>query len=175
MRAIAFLGDSLTEYFDWQRRFPEYEVINLGLAGETVQGLRFRVGHIRFDPVPDRIFIMSGANNIAMEDYDITPDFGRIVRELKQRVPTAHLIIQSMLPLALPWINNEMIVRINRELASLSAKLGVDFLDIHRSFVDADSMPLPGLLLDDGVHLSDSGYEVWSGAVEEYLLIQISR
>jgi len=32
-KRIAFIGDSLTEYFDWQNRFPEYEVMNLGIAG----------------------------------------------------------------------------------------------------------------------------------------------
>lgn len=42
-----FIGNSLTEYFNWQQCFPDYHVINVGSAGETVEGLRGRMDGIR--------------------------------------------------------------------------------------------------------------------------------
>jgi len=38
-KTILFIGDSLTEFFDWQKRFPGHKVVNLGSAGETVETL----------------------------------------------------------------------------------------------------------------------------------------
>ncbi len=64
---LLFIGDSLIEYFDWQERFPKNSVYNMGVAGETVEGLyaRLQVVYLQLD-TPDAIFIMSGINNLAM-------------------------------------------------------------------------------------------------------------
>jgi lysophospholipase L1-like esterase len=68
---ILFLGHSLIEFFDWQKRFPAHTVRNLGVAGESVEGLLSRLdGIIKTYPEADLIFIMTGINNIAMEDFD---------------------------------------------------------------------------------------------------------
>jgi lysophospholipase L1-like esterase len=77
---LVFIGDSLTEWFDWQRRFPDYTVTNLGISGEPIEGLLERRDRIRSQLTdPDYIFLMTGINNIAMEQYDITGPFREIV------------------------------------------------------------------------------------------------
>jgi len=166
---IFFLGDSLTEYFDWQARFPEHEVLNLGLSGETVQGLSARIRRIMGSAsAPDIIFIMTGINNIAMEDYDILPDYERILKSLKLAYPSAIIIVQSVLP-ATMWVDNRKIESINQQLNELSKKIGLSFLDVYRGFVDEAGAPKPECLEEDGVHLSRKGYEVWSSIVAEFL------
>ena len=40
---LLFIGDSLIQFFDWQKRFPAYQITNLGVAGESVQGLLARI------------------------------------------------------------------------------------------------------------------------------------
>ena len=64
-RNLVFIGDSLTQWFDWQRRFPDDAVMNLGISGETVEGLLSRREAIR-EKVhnPDIIFLMSGINDL---------------------------------------------------------------------------------------------------------------
>jgi len=59
---LLFIGDSLIEYFDWQERFPKNAVYNMGVAGETVEGLyaRLPVIYTQLD-VLDAIFIMSAS------------------------------------------------------------------------------------------------------------------
>jgi len=37
------MGDSLIEFFNWQERFPDREVFNYGIAGETAEGLLARL------------------------------------------------------------------------------------------------------------------------------------
>ncbi len=55
MKNIVFIGDSLTGYFDWQKRFPDYDVKNLGIGGETVEGLMGRMDRIISVPTKTRI------------------------------------------------------------------------------------------------------------------------
>lgn len=68
MKKLLFLGDSLVEFFNWQERFPGYQVTNAGVAGETVQGLLRRTRESVTEKVPPHwISIMIGTNNLAAE------------------------------------------------------------------------------------------------------------
>ncbi|MEW5746500.1 MAG: GDSL-type esterase/lipase family protein [Nitrospirota bacterium] len=171
-KRVVFIGDSLTEYYDWQQRFPSYEVDNLGIAGETVEGLLGRVDKIitiigRHNP--EALFIMTGINNIAMEDYAITGICREVVKRLAAAFPEAKIVVQSILPVELPWVESGKIQEINKALKEVAREVGGAYLDVYASFVDKQGKPDRSCLLDDGVHLSGRGYEVWSAIVESFL------
>ncbi len=169
-KRIAFIGDSLTEYFDWQSRFPEYDVMNLGIAGEIVEGLLGRIDRIISSiKNPDYIFIMTGINNIAMEDFDILEPYKRIVSELSSKFKDAVIVVQSILPVNLYWIDNSVIKALNKNLQDIAKEFKAEYLDVFPLFVDSNGRPNGEYLLDDGVHSSDKGYDVWAKVVEEFL------
>lgn len=167
---LVFIGDSLTEWYDWQARFPEYRVMNLGISGETIEGLLDRRDLLR-DRIdaPNIIFLMTGINNILSELYDITVPYREIVRNLTTWYKGAKVVVQSLLPVDMPWISNETIRTINRHLSDLAREQDADYLDVYSHFVDKNGKPIRGLLSDDGVHLANKGYAVWASAVGEYL------
>ncbi len=167
---LLFLGDSLTEFFDWERRFPEHEIHNLGVAGETVQGLLRRLARVLSYPVsPDVVFVMTGANNIAMEDFSIVDSYREAVERIRSGFPGARVVVQSVLPFDMSWVDNRVIQRINSSLEDIAAERGAEYLDVFRLFVDSKGRPIDGHLLDDGVHISDKGYAVWADAVGRFL------
>ncbi len=167
---LTFIGDSLTEFYDWQERFPEYRVTNLGVAGETVEGLLDRLDRVRSRiNNPDIIFIMTGINNIAMERYDITETYREIVRRLTAWFKHSKIVVQSVLPARLEWINNNVIQDINRHLKQTAREFSAEYLDVYSLFIDAAGNPKSEYLLDDGVHLSEKGYQVWAKEVERFL------
>jgi lysophospholipase L1-like esterase len=174
-RKLIFIGDSLTEYFDWQSRLPEYDAVNLGISGETVEGLLGRIDIIissinSSGKAPDYIFIMTGINNIAMEDFDIVGSYRKIVSELSCKFKEAVIVVQSLLPVNLYWIDNGAIKAANRALKETANEFNnAEYLDVFSLFVDANGKPIKDYLLDDGVHLSDKGYDVWAKAVEGFL------
>ncbi len=45
-RQFLFIGDSLIEFFNWQKRFQDDQVYNFGSAGETAEGLLSRLPNI---------------------------------------------------------------------------------------------------------------------------------
>jgi lysophospholipase L1-like esterase len=167
---LVFIGDSLTEWYDWQERFPACRVVNLGISGETVEELLDRRDHIRSRiESPFAIFLMTGINNVLSEQYDITRPYAVIVRNLTTWYKGSKIVVQSLLPVDMPWIRNDAIRLINRHLADIAKEHGVEYLDVYAAFTDANANPIPGLLSDDGVHLASKGYEVWAKVVEEYL------
>ncbi len=167
---LVFIGDSLTEWFDWQRRFPDYAVTNLGISGEPVEGLLARRDRIRSQMGdPDTIFLMTGINNIAMEQYFITDNYRGIVRNLTTWYKRSTIVVQSILPVDLAWVSNNDIKDTNRHLAEIAREHNAEYLDLYSLFVDPTGNPKSGYLQDDGVHLSSKGYEVWADEVERFL------
>jgi len=165
-KRLLFIGDSLVEFFDWQQRFPGHEVISLGVAGETVEGLHARLDHIIGSEIrPDMVFIMTGINNAAMEDYGFVATYEKVVARLKKSYPAAEVFINSLLPVRLPWFADVTIPRLNKRLRQVAAENGIEYLDIHRLFSECENL----LLLEDGIHLNTEGYRVWSRAVADLL------
>jgi lysophospholipase L1-like esterase len=167
---ILFIGHSLIEFFDWQGRFPAHNVANLGVAGETVDGLLRRMGNItEGHPSADVVFLMSGLNDVAMEDFSFIDQYRDVVRRLTSAYPDAPLYIHSLLPTSVEFIDNRTIQDVNVSLRELAGDTGAVYLNLYRYFVREDGSVIRNYLLDDGVHLSDKGYEVWSGVLEEII------
>ncbi len=170
MKQLVFLGDSLTEWGDWQRRFPDYAVTNLGISGETVEGLLARRDRIRAQiENPYYIFLMTGINNIASEQYDIIEPYRELVRNLTTWYKKTTIVVQSLLPVELTWISGDAIRDTNRQLEQIAREYSAEYLDVYSLFVDQTGSPLSACLQDDGVHLSRQGYEVWTKAVDRFL------
>ena len=170
---LLFIGDSLIEFFDWQERFPKNSVYNMGVAGETVEGLysRLQVLYTQLD-TPDAIFIMSGINNLAMGHKKFITTYHKIVRGLKKQYKSPKIpkiFVQSLLPVLFPWISNEEIKGVNLQLKKMADAEKVGYLDIYSLFLDPEGRTIADYLLEDGVHVSQKGYNVWSNEIVKHL------
>jgi lysophospholipase L1-like esterase len=146
-------------------------VTNLGISGETVEGLLARRERIRTQiDNPDFIFLMTGINNIATGQYDIVPPYREIVRNLTTWYTQSTVVVQSLLPVDSEWVSNDVILDINRLLEEIAREFSAVYLDVFRSFVDVKVTPKKGFLSDDGVHLANKGYDVWAREVERFIL-----
>jgi len=164
--AWLFIGDSLIAMGDWQKMFPGVSVDCRGVAGETVSGLLVRLESIvaGIDP-PDLIFIMSGINDVAMENFTFMDSYGKVIELLAARFPRAGIVVNSLLPARLPWLSDGVVPKVNTILRRLAERMEVTFLDIYSNFTDDEGRPAERYFLDDGVHLSARGYRVWAEAL----------
>jgi lysophospholipase L1-like esterase len=170
MSNLVFIGDSLTQWCDWDRRFPGHAVANLGISGETVEGLLARRDRIRAQVAdPDFVFLMTGINNIANEQYDILVPYREIVRNLTTWYKRSTIVVQSILPVELTWVDNNITKETNSGLEKIARDHHAEYLDVYSLFVDPKGNPKKGLLSDDGVHLANKGYDVWAEEVKKFL------
>ena len=165
-----FIGDSLIEYCNWQEKFPKVTLHNFGIAGETVEGLLARLELVmnRLNSL-DLILIMSGINNVAMEDFGFLSSYEKVIQKLKERFPDTRLLVNCLLPVSLPWFPEDTVPRVNERLQQLVEKEHVEFLDIYQRFTDHHNRFDATCFMEDGVHVSDHGYEVWHKAILDYL------
>ena len=90
---------------------------NLGISGETVEGLLARRERIRTKiENPDFVFLMTGINNIATGHYDIIHPYREIVRNLTTWYKQSKVVVQSLLPVDGKWVSATVIQDVNRQL-----------------------------------------------------------
>ena len=166
---LLFMGDSLIEFFNWQERFPDKKILNYGIAGETAEGLFSRLPHI-IDRVksPDLVMIMTGINNLAMEDYGFLFTYEKIITCLLETYEQTAIAITSLLPAGLFFLG-DAVPRVNRRLKEIAQDNNILYVNLYPLFIDDNSRPITSLFEFDGVHLSAEGYEVWASALERTL------
>ncbi len=169
-RQLCFIGDSLIEYYDWQERFPDLAVLNLGVAGETTPELLARLSCFGASSCqPDWVIIMTGTNDLLM-GADFLPSYERIITRLQKALPDAFLLINGLMPMALPWLAPNLIAQVNARLEELALRHKIGYLD--GGCLGTDSTASPSCFLEDGVHLNQYGYALWSAAIENHLRLK---
>ena len=146
------------------------EIYNFGSAGETAEGLYARLpGIISSIASPGLIMIMTGTNNIAMEDYGFLLTYEKIIGLLQKNYPRATIVMTSLLPIELFFLG-DAVPRVNRRLQDIARLHNIFFLDLYPLFLGEDSKAVTAYYEADGVHLSEEGYDVWVRALEEKVL-----
>lgn len=164
-----FLGDSLIADFDWQARMNHFKIMNYGMPGETVQGLRNRIPSIATEiKTPELILVMTGTNNLIIEDYGFIESLRLISIQLTSLYPTAEVIINSLLPCRLPWIETDVLKRVNQAIEAMAQQTGSCFLDMFTKF-----KPNSEYFQEDGIHLTPKAYDLWSKSILEFVAFLI--
>lgn len=166
---IVFFGDSLTYYGDFASVFPDKVVCNLGLRGDTIQGMIDRVEQVKILE-PSKVYMMVGINDLT--SYSPTR-FEELYSALIQRIllllPKVELVIQNILPVNDKVFhiscNNEQITECNKIINRLVIRYNLQFIDLFSVY--AKNGKLPHELSIDGIHLSANGYNHWYRLLQE--------
>lgn len=169
---IVFLGNSLTYNSDFQKYFPEYKILNLGVSGNTLKEMKRRIPTL-LAANPQKIFIMAGANDlIVSSEDDFTDDYIKLVKEIKYQLPNAKIFIQSILPMnsnaGNKRVETSKILETNNQLRTMAQIHNIVFVDLYRRYSDMDTMP--SKYSSDGLHLKEEAYDIWANAINDYIV-----
>ncbi|GEM51734.1 SGNH/GDSL hydrolase family protein [Empedobacter brevis] len=192
MTNCLFFGDSITYgeydgilggYVDILKRYchaefyqnntNEINCFNLGIGGETTEGLikRFEIEvQARYSPDENLIFFLYGANDLAEKNNvelvslsDFEANLSQMISHAKEF--TKHVYLISILPISktVDGINvperkfrtTQKIELYNQKLKELAAQNDIEFIDIFSSFNANKEV----FLSKDGVHPNEKGYD----------------
>ncbi len=169
MKQVLMLGDSLVEWGDWETLLPEVRVVNRGRAGEFLPELSCRLDEeLAASPGHDVILLQSGTNDILSGDAGFPVIYTTMLPRLRLMVGDCPIILCSLAPM--PVIPAPRIRSVNQQLQNLTATVeGCFFLDLVGPFTE-QCLPIthPGFL-NDQVHFSTRGYQVWAGEIRRCL------
>ena len=162
-----FIGDSLTEGGSWQEWFPDIEAINLGVGGDTTEGLIERLGEVA-EHDPDTVVLLIGTNDVANRRAveQVVRNIETILVNLRQDLPDARILVQSVLPRGREYA--EFVKEINRHVWQFAATVKAHYLDLWPVMAEEDGELNPAYT-EDRLHLNEAGYEAWLSELEPAL------
>ena len=152
---VAFLGDSLTDFYPVAQAFPDYVTANRGIGGDTTFELEERLDVSVYALKPKVAVLLIGVNNLdtAMDNYE------RILQGLAANLPETRVVVLSLTPVGSAWADkNPQVALHNVEIGALALKYGYTYVDIFTPLYDININALADVYSMDGVHLTDAAY-----------------
>jgi lysophospholipase L1-like esterase len=181
---VLFMGDSITDFWRGDRApyagkpvfdkyFGDWKVANFGIAGDTTQGVLYRLQHGEGQGFsPKAVMLMIGTNNTGggfggpgNTAEEIAEGIGAVVLELEKDFPKAKILLLAVFPRNAPGDPvRATIAKINTIISKLDDGDRVHYLDIGDKFLDAEGN-IPKDVMSDSLHPTTKGYEIWAQAV----------
>ncbi len=182
---VVFMGNSITD--NWAYFHPDffssYNFCGRGIGGQTSAQMLVRFNDDVIDLHPKAVVIMAGTNDVAHNEYWVSPE--RVVDNIVAMCNQAQAngivpIISSIPPCSeFPWrkeIKNpgQTIVDINKSLKAYAHANGIVYLDYHSALTD-ENLGLPKTLSDDGCHPLPDTYFTMEEMVLEAISIALKK
>jgi beta-glucosidase len=179
---LLLMGDSITDF--WRNEegayagkpildeyFGQWKSANFGIAGDTTQGVLYRLQNGEGEGFsPRAVMLMIGTNNTGRNNAaEIAEGVGAVVLSLEQHFPDAEILLLGIFPRGgADDPVRQTIAEINQSISKLDDGETVHYLDIGNVFLDANGN-IPTSIMSDGLHPSTDGYRLWAEAVIEPL------
>lgn len=179
---IVLLGDCVIEYFDTEKYFPELTVYNNGISGDTTELLMDTLYKRAIKYKPSKLFLSIGSNDIGFEGRSVKEIYNNIIeiiQEIKTRSKETEIHLVSVIPVNpanKDFINREYVDRrdnyeigmLNYYLRNYARKNRIKYVDARRELSTSfDQLSLEYTF--DGFHLNESGYDVFSKLIKQYI------
>lgn len=176
---IVLLGDSQTENGkDWAARLKNRHVRNRGVIGDNTEGVLNRIEEI-VQGKPRKVILTIGVNDISqgLNVNTLIDNVAQILNEIQKGSPATKLYIQSILPIneikckyRLLKGKSDVLALYNKKLEELAAQMDIGFINSYSLFLEEESIDqLNPILTNDGLHVNESGYKIWSNFLKRYI------
>ncbi len=175
---LLFMGDSITDFWRNERgpfagkqvldkHFSHWKIANFGIAGDTTQGVLYRLQNGEGEGFsPRAVMLMIGTNNTGRNTAEeIAEGIGAVVLQLRKCFPETRILLLGVFPRG-PSSDRirQTIRKINDTISKLDDGDKVHYLDIGAQFLNLEGN-IPADVMSDALHPTSKGYEIWAEAV----------
>jgi lysophospholipase L1-like esterase len=163
--AILFVGSSSIRMWQTAESFPDLAVINRGFGGSHASDVNHFAGRIVLKYAPRIIVFYAGDNDIAdgKTPEQVAADFEQFVAIVRAKLPDAKIIYLPIKPSLARWSLWPKMQETNALVKKFVVEQQhVEFVDTATPMLGSDGRPRPEIFLDDGLHMNELGYNLWS-------------
>ena len=153
---VSFIGDSLTEGYDVKSYYPQYNVVNRGISGDTTFGVEKRLDCSAYDVHAKVVTLLIGANN-----FDTMLDnYKNILDGFKNNIPESKIVLLSLTSMTKNWgRNNKKAQENNKQIEAYAKEYNYTYVDLYNPLLDPSTNELKLSYTTDGGHFTPEGYE----------------
>ena len=176
-RAVVGVGSSSMRFWSTSDRFAKafepLTTINRGFGGSVMNDVAYFLDPAVLDLEPRAVMIYEGDNDIArgISQAAIVSSLQGIIEQLHFRDPEIRVYVFSIKPslarMSL-WVSMRAVNQSFKSLAEGNDR--VFYVDVATAMLNDNGRLDPDLFVDDGLHLSAAGYDVWQQVVREVVV-----
>ena len=161
---IVFVGSSSIVRWNTAESFPSLPVINRGFGGSQASDVPpwLEEAVLQYDPAVVVYYAGDNDTEAGKKADQIFEDIRQFSEGVLAHDPATQVVILSVKPSPRRWewwsemqATNALI----REYAD--SKPTVEYVDVSTPMLGADGQPMPQLYVQDRLHMTPAGYEIW--------------
>ena len=163
--ATLFVGSSSIVFWDVQKSFPNLALIKRGFGGSLFRDATYYVDRIVIPYEPKTIVIYDGDNDLksGLSAEEVFADCKAFVEKVRAALPDTKIIVLSVKPSIARWELYGEQQKANKLIENYTkANKDLLYVDVGTALLGADGKPRADLLKEDGLHLNEAGYEIWT-------------
>jgi len=175
---IVFVGSSTMRRWDVASYFPDLKIINRGIDGTELSDAVKYVDRLVLRHEPRLVVLYAGDNDVSVGKVSeqVSVDFERFVRAVHSRLPQTRILYIGIKPSLLRWIQIDRMRLANQVIRAICERDDrLAFVDFDGLMLGWDEKPRKELFVEDGLHLSPQGYQLWTTWLRPYLATPESR
>ena len=171
---IVFVGSSsirgwkLNKYFGDVSPLP----INRGFGGSQIADSTHFADRLITKHRPHTVVLYAGDNDIAQgkSPERVAADYRPFVGRLRESLPLVKIVFVAIKPSIRRWKLVAAMRDANQRIRqAMQGDPDQVFVDVDAPMIGADGRPRKELFVEDGLHLSDAGYRLWTSLVRRHL------
>ena len=169
---IVFVGSSSIRLWEVERFLPGLGVVNRGFGGSEMSDVLEHLDRLVLVHRPRMVVLYAGDNDIAAgeDPAQVSEEFAELARRLHQSLPDTRLVYLSIKPSLARWQLFPQMQQANAAIERYCRRHDrCQFVDVSRVMLNDEGKPRADLFADDGLHLSQPGYRLWSDLVRPLL------
>jgi len=169
---IVFVGSSSINFWKTAQYFPQFPVINRGFGGSQASDATHWVHEAVLKYDPSVVVYYEGDNDVSAgkKAPQVFEDMREFAEAVHAESPGTHVVFLSVKPSLSRW---ELWGEMQSTNALLEAYAGahynVHYVDVGTDMLGPDGQPIPELFIQDGLHMTPAGYEIWTRIVTPVL------
>jgi lysophospholipase L1-like esterase len=170
---IVFVGSSTIRRWDVASYFPDLKIINRGIDGTELSDALKYIDRLVLRYEPRLVVVYAGDNDIGggKLSEQVSVDFERFVRAVQTRLPETRILYIGIKPSPLRWLQVDRMRLANQVIRTICERDDrLAFLDFDNLMLGWDEKPRRELYVEDGLHLSPQGYQLWTAVLRPYLV-----
>lgn len=172
-KLILFTGSSSVRlWHNLAESFPGKNVLNRGFGGSEMSDMLYYAPQLILKHKPELVFIYEGDNDIAAgrSAEQILANADSLVKIIRTALPKTKIIFISPKPSGSRWHLKAQYEDFNSKLEQFTkSRKRVYFANVWLPMLDATGNLLPGLFLEDNLHMNEKGYVIWTKVLNQFL------
>jgi len=176
--AVLFVGSSSIRFWhSLEEDMAPLVTIRRGFGGARIKDVVHYAGRLINRYSPSTVVLFVGSNDINVSDtpMDVVPVIAeglqRLVDIIHESNGKTEIYYLAITPTPFSWRKRDAVRAANSAAEAVMSKAArAHFIATSDLFLDASGKPDRNLFRLDGLHLSDAGYERWTGRIKPILI-----